>query len=785
VGVDVSVWAEPYEVASAIDAPRRLGPWRKDNVHLFLWWMPGLVLLPVFLGVTIHPKLWLALLADVLWLGLLLRFVVPHKGMRFWAYVQLWLRDRTTPRLFEGGAVKEVHARITAVAHRQVDQEERGLIEAADGDPVRAVIEVIGTTNLRLTNAETLGDRLHRYAQWLNQLKFPVQVVIRARPVDIEPQVARLRQSPDPGDRELADYLVSWVQGKALLDRRWFAAVGGGSEVILEDRLKSVMDGLSRAGLSGRRLNGDLLSVLRDCWTPFRHARAEPQPSTIVRLSDRVIVDGVHSRTLFLDRLPAMVDPNWLKSIIDSNVAADVVFWIEPLPTSEQVKELDSQIGGWQTAQYIHFRNKGFSDQDLQDQIDQGASTRQLLSRRRLSIFRVSIAFVLRAKTAEDLAKLEREVTDLLSEQLGIDPVLPADLRHDEGYRLAVPVGEADVTRPIRVTTPALARTYPFSDSSLVMPGGVPLGRGYESFRPMLLDPYAFANSHLLVLATSGVGKSFLLKIFFDRWIRMYDDIDVYIVDQWREYHALAWDIWQRQDAFQRRIPPEWGLDWAKRTSLLYELFGPAPSPIVQLVSLEDAMWERWERDEGHGPHRRRCTVFDLSGSYQDAQGRTVEGMAEADRSLAIERICRELEAKAERQKRLGLRRKTVILLDELWSLLDPDLPSECGMTLERVWRTGRKHGIMAVGVSQMPTDVLHNKRGAKLASLALTHIYMRQRDNELANIAGPLRLSAAEHTYLAGVDKGEGLIVADTKRVAFTLREQISQREYAFAHTD
>ena len=183
-------------------------------------------------------------------------------------------------------------------------------VRAIEGDVIqltsgayRAVLEVTGT-------AGPLDDEVRQtavlagFAAFLNALSFPVQILVRAVPVDLAGYVASIEEHAARG---LAGHLSSlahehavFVQGlarqRSLLERRFFIVVPAQSSPAtdwssrllgrttrstepereaacrqLSFRCDEVIRQLVRCGLSARRLNDlELAQLYLTCWSPER-----------------------------------------------------------------------------------------------------------------------------------------------------------------------------------------------------------------------------------------------------------------------------------------------------------------------------------------------------------------------------------------------------------------------------------------------------------------------------------------------------------------------------------
>jgi hypothetical protein len=198
------------------------------------------------------------------------------------------------------------HASVQAT-RLGIDAIEDGVV-ALPGGEYRAVLEVGGTASPVSDEAREEG-LLAGFATFLNALSYPIQILVRASPVDLSRYVASLqergRQLADGQLAALAHDHAAFVQGLAqqrtLLERRFYVVVpaetppragwarlipGAGTRHEEEPRREAARrqltfrcDDLSRqlgrCGLTARRLADlELAQLYLACWSPER-ARAQ------------------------------------------------------------------------------------------------------------------------------------------------------------------------------------------------------------------------------------------------------------------------------------------------------------------------------------------------------------------------------------------------------------------------------------------------------------------------------------------------------------------------------
>jgi hypothetical protein len=706
-------WTGSYEAPISLDASRMLGTRARRPT---LWTVVALVLAIPLLVCCFWLQLpWLAPLA-VLWLLVCYVFATSwgQRPAEYW--LRVMARHRRLPRRCDRSAVATYHAPYLIRGHTVVD--------VATQTP-RGVVELEQTANLRLADDETLGGTIKRLGLFLNGLRFPIQIVVRAT----------LR--PD-----------------GLIERHWYVATIGTTDAVLHDNLEAIVSGLQRAGLKGHALNGGLFDALQACWTSASRGDVLG-PHLLERDRRYVRVDDDYVRGFLLAKMPRTVEPNWLAPLLDGDLPIDFSLWLDPTENADEVQYLADRIVEWQTAQVLYANRGGIPDPDLDDSINDAKRTRLLLRRRELRVFRATMGFVVRAPNQETLHARERELAIHVREQVGDDGLVPLDWEHDRAIRMVVPLGEPSVEWPLRTVTPAVARGYPFSNSSVNHTDGVDVGTSVGSKRQNRLNLFSLPNPHMVVLGTSGAGKGYWIKVFLWRLLHAYpwaQRIRVFVIQVEKdEYSALA-EAMEHDDLGLSGMSPR--------------------GEVVRIHNLGDI--EQLSFGIGVLRPYRDLTVFDLTP------------LESKERGVGVAMLLRAIE---EDMRNVRRRRHAVCVVDELGIVLESD---EAAKAIEIAYRRFRSipwhddprevNRVAMIGASQRPSDLLKHPRGKVLADLAMTHLYFRQKSTELKGVAGLLNLSTDEQTFLDGAEQGTGLLVADLARVGIHL--QASELEKGFAET-
>lgn len=581
------------------------------------------------------------------------------------------------------------------------------------------------TTNLRLAHTLQKRTAVARWARFLGGLTCPVQIVVRATPVDVNQTVGQIANRGTPQAQALAAFLRAHAVGTGLVQRERYLVVGADDEEQLADRVRSIEDSLNRAGLPPQRVEDDphhqhaLHDLVQACWTPRPRSTVSIGPS-VLRIEPQLVnTDGQNCRSIVLSAWPRAVHTDWLSPLLDGPLPIDIALHVEPQDTERMCSRLDTKLRQYHSSPASAARDTAIEDAEL---------LRRALERRREHAFSVSVYFLVRAGSTKELDDRTKRVRQIVRE-LGGKTQVPR-WEHDDGLASCIPMAEDRLRRRTVLDTSTLARTYPASSSTLVLAGGVPWG--VTAHTQVVFTPFhpSLKNPHMAFYATSGAGKGYAAKVLQSR-LAMGQNVRVFGVDQDEdeEYTRFA----EHLDGQVIRLgPPERTGRWA------------------ELASVDLA---------------RTCTIFNLAQVPDQYRA----GLFKQIKHLVWNWV----------QEHGG---PASFIVDEAVTLLRYE---EAANELEDLVRRGRHIQLGGVFITQRVADFFNTTCGQVIQAIAASQWYGQQLPTELARVAEVLRLSPAEREYLQQAGIGEGLLVAMGQRVAMSLWGHTSPEEYAMANTD
>ena len=671
------------------------------------------------------------------------------------------------------------------------------------------------------------------WASLLNSLSHPLQIVIRSRqldpaglaplPANIDPNLAPLRDSY----RRLVDELAG---RRRVLDRRFYIVVpwdgiagrrspkaGEGPEV-LEQRVRWVAECLRRLDLEPRRLRDhELADLLRrtldptvgsqpidvdDCLTDSRDLVA---PAAFAEGSSSVSVGERVARTIAVSRYPGRLHPGWLGDLQSFEGDLDLALHVHPSSGPSVMAFLERRIAELSSTVRLTEEQGGRADPyrraalhdalELQDGIVQGSER----------LFDASLYLTIWAQAPDELDSATRRMEALLGARLIHTKRLLFQMR--PGLISTLPLGLDQVGVRRVLSTTALSATFPFTGTDLQSRSGLLYGINTSTRSPVVLDRFALENHNAVVFATSGAGKSYLVKVELGR--ALLSGTRAIVIDPEGEYASLVSSLGGtvvsispgavtglNPFALTDASPGALSARIANLTTLV-ELITGGLRP-RERAAVEEAISFTYARagfadgmpTGGLLPPRLADIQARLSGKRMDGLTPRLEryvtgsgawlfqrrddgpatkagsaayvlsGLPEEERAaamfLVLDRVWSSLP---------GSSTPTLVVVDEAWWLMRH---ADTARFLFRMVKTARKRRAGLTLITQDIGDVLASPDGEAIIANSALQFLMKQAPQAMPRLAELFRLTRAEQSWLLNAQRGEGLLVAQGRRVPF-----------------
>ncbi|MBQ0896034.1 DUF87 domain-containing protein [Micromonospora sp. U56] len=552
---------------------------------------------------------------------------------------------------------------------------------------------------------------------------------------------------------------------------------------------------------------------------PHRLAAAVAPASVEVTPRMLRVGDG-YAATLVVTGYPAEVGPAWLEPLLSWPGRLDLALHIEPLPAPVAAARLRTQRARFESSRRADAERGKLPDPSVEAAADDAADLAERLARGAAKLFRVGLYLTVHARSEDELLDACAQVKAAAASTL--IEVQPATWRHLAGWTTTLPLASDSLQVRRTMDTQALAAAFPLASADLPAPlpgdppaeGGVLYGVNPDSGGIVWWDRWVQENHNSVVLARSGAGKSYFVKLEILR--NLYQRVQVAVIDPEDEYLRLADavggavvrlgvagvkvnpfdlptgdtrpDVLTRRGLFLHTLiavllgqqpPPAERAALDRAILAVYRQAGitadPAthhrPAPLLRDL---DAIL-RADDDRAAGQLAARLAPW-VQGSFSDLfdgptttrpDGHLVvwslrhlpDELRTVGTVLALDAIWRAVDTPG----RLATRR--LVVVDEAWLLMRD---GEGARFLFRMSKAARKRHAGLTVITQDVADVLSTDLGQAVVANAATQILLKQAPQAIDAIGDAFGLTSGERRLLLAARVGTGLLISGTNRSSF-----------------
>ncbi|MCX6695909.1 MAG: DUF87 domain-containing protein, partial [Candidatus Altiarchaeota archaeon] len=259
-------------------------------------------------------------------------------------------------------------------------------------------------------------------------------------------------------------------------------------------------------------------------------------PSTIIIHPSDIQIVKYH-QVITAIQYPRLVDPGWLTRLIEMNLDFDLSMHIAPYSVSVTIKLLENEIKKQKTDLYALESEGKIVPQSLIQQHQDTMGLISLIQEGTEKMFDISLYIDAKAYTKEDMEKVSKQIMDTMN-SIMVTPKIPAYQMY-QALQSILPIGDDKLKVTRNITSSAAASCFPFAITSLEQHAtGILIGFNEYNSIPIIIDPFELSNPNMLVLGTSGGGKSYAIKLLLMR--EFMEGVSVNVIDPQGEYGDLA-----------------------------------------------------------------------------------------------------------------------------------------------------------------------------------------------------------------------------------------------------
>ncbi|MFH1705985.1 MAG: ATP-binding protein [Patescibacteria group bacterium] len=523
-------------------------------------------------------------------------------------------------------------------------------------------------------------------------------------------------------------------------------------------------------------------------------------------------IANTYFRTLFVSGYPRFVNANWLSPLINFEHSLSLSMFIYPIEGRGIMDDLRRKVGEMEAEIQSDVERGRIADVSTKVKLEDAKSLQIQLAKGAEHFFQFGLYITVSSKDLEELNKITQQVQSTLGSLMII--AKSASLQMEQAFKTTLPTAQDRLMITRNMDTTSLATTFPFTSSELTQNQGVLYGINEHNGSLIILDRFSLENANSIVLAKSGAGKSFFVKLEALRSLMF--DSEIIIIDPENEYQSLCeavggqyidfsfnslskinpFDLSQVYEEGQNELgqkvlslhslfkiimgtlaPQEEAL-LDRAIILTYKQKGITPDPGTQkkepplledlykvLIGMEEsaalnlaARLEKFVKGSFRGIFDQHTNI-DIQNTFTVFSTKELE---DALRPIAMFMI---LDFVWTRIKK-DLKRR-LLIIDEAWYLMKyPDSASFIYSMAKRA----RKYYLGLTTITQDVEDFLGSDYGKAIITNSSVQILMKQSPAAIDNLAKVFYLSEGEKHLLLAAGIGHGIIFAGSNHVAINV---------------
>lgn len=538
-------------------------------------------------------------------------------------------------------------------------------------------------------------------------------------------------------------------------------------------------------------------------------------------------------RVLYVSKLPRSVTPRFYNRITTlENFNIITTLNITPTNPAKVIKMVNKKISGMKTerlekikkANKNNYTYEAVKDEKLEDSIRDAQGLRDALQKKKQKLFTNNMLICIQANSLEELNKATKAVKGIADEC--VIGLYNLDWQQLEGVQNCLSFGWNKLQIQRSLTSESTATNVPFNTKDLMHSDSLYYGVNLVSKNPVFCDRKKLLNGNGCVLATSGAGKSFSVKLMIEQVLLRYPQDEVIVIDAQGEYIPLikafngqtlnistssntfinpfdsSLQYEKGEDALNSKI--EFSLAFIESIVSSNGLTGEQKTLVDRCTKNIYEEYQIHNFDEKYEPDfikfyeellkqpeleaKNLALVIEryvLGGMDIFSKKTNVEiknrfisfDISELPRSIQTTGylvILEHIMNRLKRNKTLG--KHTWIFIDEFHILLANQYSADY---IARIYKTGRKENAIPTIITQNIADVIKSEQGCKILSNSEFAMLLKQKPLDLPVICKIFNISEEESKYVIDSPAGQGLIVYGEDIVAF--RNQVSKDSYIY----
>lgn len=553
--------------------------------------------------------------------------------------------------------------------------------------------------------------------------------------------------------------------------------------------------------LEGDRIYHEALAYVKDAIAP-----------AMMKIDAKHLqINETFAKTMFTFAYPDYLEGNWLSPLINWDTKFDMSMFIYPTDARKVMKYLRKRLTELRSERSINQERGLVNDPYIDAQLQDVEELRVLLTRGSEKYFHFSIYITVYAEDEEKLTKISHDIENMLHGRNILTK--PSLLRAEQGFVATGPFCRDEVSVYRNISTRGLSTTFPFTSATLSQDEGIMYGINTHNNSMIIFDRFKTENANMVVLAKSGGGKSFAVKLEILRALMF--DTDVIVIDPENEYKPLVDTVGgsylnvnisskQRINPFDLPLPKK---DYDSQPGDLLR------GSVVNLLGLFKLMLGEMNASQEALLEKAIITTYNLKGltfEDDDITGKEIPVMSDLQSVLETMEGARELTVRLDKyvsgvfgglfteptNVTLGgglqvysvrdlddeLRpiamyillnyiwnvvrssnRKRLLIVDEAWNIMQHN---DSARFLYGLVKRARKYHLGITTITQDVEDFVNHEYGKAIVSNSSIQLLMKQSPASIDAMQNIFKLTEQEKYVLLNSAVGQGLFFAGNEHV-------------------
>ena len=537
-------------------------------------------------------------------------------------------------------------------------------------------------------------------------------------------------------------------------------------------------------------------------------------------------VSGILGKTYYTSGYPSYIDFLRTRELLNFYGKRDMTRYIYPSDDGAMQAVLKRRATQLRAEMSSNIQKGITMDTEMEVEARDVEEIRQKLATREERYFEGAFYTTIYEQNEEKIREISKKFEQKIS-GYGIR-IKQASQRMDEGNTACLPLALDDLGITRSMITTSLWGSFPFISNDLIENTGILYGINLHTWSLVIFDRFAhkLPNANSVVLATSGAGKSFAVKLEILRYLLL--GIEVIVIDPENEYKTLCQKVeWtyinisinapQYINPFD--LPP-------KIEDIDYQTGDLLRSQIINLIGLISVLVGGLSStDESILDKALQATyaIKEITLEHDDITGKSVPQMEDLlhvmdgmeggeDLALRISKYVsgtfgklfnnqtnvdlnnkltvfsiRDIEDALKTPAMFNVlnyiwtkvrsqKRKRLLIIDEAWILMHQKVSWEF---LFQITKRARKYGLWVTTISQDVEDFVNSDYGKPIVSNAACQILLKQSTSSIKALEKVFALSEAEQQKLVSSWIWEGILLAGSQHVAVKILASPEEKEF------